>query len=155
MEVNCDEANECYCIMHANTIRIILVDDHQLVRETWRMLLQSLPGLEVIGECASGEEAIEQVPALLPDVVLMDINMSPVNGFEATRKIMKTCPQVRIIGVSVNSQPGYARNMLQLGAKGYVTKNSSPAEMLRAIEAVCSGKIYVCDEVRQGMLPEE
>jgi DNA-binding NarL/FixJ family response regulator len=98
-------------------------------------------------ECSSGAEVIAAAPALNPHVILMDVNMAPVNGFEATRKIMKACPQIRIIGISVNNQPSYARNMMQLGARGYVTKNSSRDEMIMAIREVMKGKTYICREV--------
>jgi DNA-binding NarL/FixJ family response regulator len=131
-------------------IRIIIVDDHQMVRETWRMLLESHEGIAVICECSSGAEAIT-ASELSPDVMLMDINMAPVNGFEATRKILKTRPHIKIIGVSVNNQPGYAKNMMQLGAKGYVTKNSSREEMIKAIHEVMQGKTYICQEVLEKM----
>lgn len=137
--------------MVTETTRIILVDDHRMVREAWKMLLHMCDGIAVIGECSSGTEAIEMVPRLKPDIVLMDINMSPVNGFEATRKILKICPEVKIIGVSINSQPVYAKNIMQLGAKGYVTKNSPKDEMIKAIHEVKKGNSYVCIEVRKNM----
>jgi len=137
--------------MEFDKIRIIIVDDHQLVRETWKMLLHGNEGIEVIRECSSGADVIDIAPSLQPDVILMDINMSPVNGFEATRKIVKTCPNIRIIGVSVNNQPGYARNMLQLGARAYVTKNSPREEMIHAIREVMKGNTYICVDVRKKM----
>jgi DNA-binding NarL/FixJ family response regulator len=129
-------------------IRLVIVDDHQMVRETWRLLLEQDKRIEVIAECSSGSEAIDVAFSLLPDVMMMDINMFPVNGFEATRKIVKACPDVRIIGVSVNDQLGYARNMFHLGAKGFVTKNTSQQEMIEAIIEVCKGKTYLCKELR-------
>lgn len=132
-------------------IRVIIVDDHQLVRETWKMLLHGREGIEVIQECASGAEVIDLAPSLHPDVILMDVNMTPVNGFEATRKILKICPGIKIIGVSVNNQASYARNMIQLGAKGYVTKNSSRDEMLLAIKEVLKGKTYICKDMEGKM----
>src|SRR5689334_6023981 len=107
--------------MQNNYIRVIIVDDHDLVRQTWRMLLHNQDSINVIKECTSGSEAIDVATASDPHVILMDINMTPVNGFEATKKILKTSPHVKIIGVSVNNQPSYARNIMQLGAKGYVT----------------------------------
>jgi two-component system, NarL family, invasion response regulator UvrY len=137
--------------MRHQTIRVIIVDDHKMVRETWRMLLESYREVEVIKECGSGTEAIHVAPSLDPHIILMDINMTPVNGFEATRKILKLSPNIRIIGISVNNQPGYARNMMQIGARGYVTKNSSREEMFRAIQEVMNGKIYICHEVMQKM----
>ena len=132
-------------------IRVVIVDDHQLMRETWKMILQRDPRSEVIAECASGEEAIFCAENISPDIMLMDINMAPVNGFEATRKIAKTHPQVRIIGLSINNLPTYARNLMQLGAKGYVTKNSSSAEMLEAIITVHRGGSYICNDIRNQM----
>lgn len=132
-------------------IRLVIVDDHTLMRETWKMVLQRDPRIDVIGECASGEEAISFAEATPPDVMLMDINMSPVNGFEATRKIAKSCPTVKIIGLSINNLPTYAKNMMHLGAKGYVTKNSSSNEMIEAIVTVHGGGTYICKEVREKM----
>ena len=137
--------------MEFDKIRVIIVDDHQLVRETWKMLLHDREGIEVIQECASGADVIAVAPTLNPDVILMDVNMAPVNGFEATRKILKACPNIKIIGVSVNNQTSYARNMMQLGAKGYVTKNSSRDEMVLAIKEVMKGKTYVCMEMQKKM----
>ncbi|MDQ3277060.1 MAG: response regulator transcription factor [Bacteroidota bacterium] len=132
-------------------IRLVIVDDHTLMRETWKMVLQQDPRIQVIAECASGDEAIHCAENDKPDVMLMDINMAPVNGFEATRKIARTNPEVKIIGLSINNQPAYAKNMLQLGAKGYVTKNSSSEELLQAIETVCKGGTYICREIRDKM----
>jgi two-component system, NarL family, invasion response regulator UvrY len=132
-------------------IRLVLVDDHQMVRETWKLILQQDPRIDIIAECSSGAEAIEKANELFPDIMLMDINMSPVNGFEATRKIVKSCPHVKIIGVSVNDQPGYARNMLQLGAKGFVTKNTAQEEMIEAILEVFKGRTFICKELRDKM----
>jgi DNA-binding NarL/FixJ family response regulator len=140
--------------MHHGSIRVVIVDDHQMVRETWKMILQKDERIDVIGECSSGLEAMEAATSLQPDVMLMDVNMSPVNGFEATRRITKSEPRVKIIGVSINNQPSYARNMMQLGAKGYVTKNSPKDEMIRAIVAVCNGETFICQEVQEKMVEE-
>jgi len=115
------------------------------------MLLHNQNSINVIKECSSGSEAIDEATVSDPHVILMDINMTPVNGFEATQKILKTSPHIKIIGVSVNNQPSYARNIMQLGAKGYVTKNSSREEMIRAIHEVMSGKTYICREVLDKM----
>ncbi|HEU4472307.1 MAG TPA: response regulator transcription factor [Flavisolibacter sp.] len=141
--------------MQRDTIRVIIVDDHEMVRETWKMLLDTHEDIKVIEDYGSGSEAITHAPLLNPHVILMDVNMSPVNGFEATRKILKACPHIRIIGVSVNNQPGYARNMIQLGARGYVTKNSTRQEMIKAIQMVMKGKTYICEEVLQKMKEEK
>lgn len=138
--------------MPDNPITVVLVDDHTLVRETWKMLLQSVGYIDVIAEYSSGDEAIEAVPLLNPDVVLMDVNMQPVNGLEATRRILEGSPQTKIIGVSVNDQPGYARGMIGAGAHGYVTKNSSPVEMVEAIREVNRGGTFICAEIKEKMI---
>jgi DNA-binding NarL/FixJ family response regulator len=132
-------------------IKVVLVDDHQLVRQTWKLVLERHERIHIIAECSSGAEAIDIAINLQPDVMLMDINMSPVNGFEATRKIMKHNPDIKIIGVSINNQPTYAKNLMQLGARGYVTKNSSKEEMVEAILLVNDGKTYICKEVKDRM----
>jgi DNA-binding NarL/FixJ family response regulator len=138
--------------MEQQQIRVIIVDDHQMVRETWKMILQREEQINIIAECSSGGEAIEAAVALQPDVMLMDINMKPINGFEATRKILQDNPDIKIIGISINNQPSYVRNMLQLGAKGYVTKNSPKEEMVKAIIEVYHGGIYLCKDVRDNMI---
>ena len=134
-----------------DAIRIIIADDHAQVRKTWKMLLQTEKQINVIAECSSGEEVILSARDLNPDVILMDINMAPTNGFEATKEILSTNPKIKIIGVSINNQPAYARHMLELGAKGYVTKNSSKEEMLMAIKEALNGNNYICKEVMDKM----
>lgn len=136
-------------------IKLVLVDDHKMIRETWKMLLEIDERIEVIAECSSGNEAIECAKDLKPDVMLMDINMEPVNGFDATKEIVKNNSDIRIIGVSINNQPAYVRNMLQLGAKGYVTKNSTREEMITAIMEVMKGNTYICNEVKPKLNDEE
>lgn len=122
-----------------------------MVRQTWSMLLGKEADFEIVDECHNGLEVIEAAQRLDPDVILMDINMAPVNGFEATRKILKSRPQIKIIGMSVNNQPTYARNLLQLGAKGFITKNSNAIEMIKGIKEVCQGHIFICEEVQRKM----
>lgn len=141
--------------MKKDVIRIVITDDHQLMRETWKLLLEQHEGLEVIALCNNGAEAIEVAQTHKPDIMLLDINMSPVNGFEATRKITKLAPSVRIIGMSVNNQTAYARNMMQLGARGYVTKNSPREEMIQAIQEVHNGRKYICEEIQKKMERED
>ncbi len=155
MVVNCSIIKTFYCIMKKDQIRIMIADDHEMVRQTWKFLLEQHYEFEIIAECTNGEEAIEMSQALNPDVILMDINMSPVNGFEATTKLTAMLPAIKIIGISVHNLPAYARNMLRLGAKGYVTKNVSQEEMIRAIDEVVKGNIYICDEIRKKMNSSE
>jgi len=134
--------------MTQQPIKVVIVDDHRMVRETWRMILDSHERISVIAECSSGEEAIAAAASLQPDVMLMDINMSPVNGLEATKEIVKLNPGIKIIGVSVNDQPMYVKNMMKNGAKGYMTKNSSMTEMIHAIMEVSIGNTYLGEEIR-------
>ncbi|HSU28975.1 MAG TPA: response regulator transcription factor [Chitinophagaceae bacterium] len=129
-------------------ITILLVDDHKLIRESWSFILNSDPRFEVIGETSSGEEAVMLVKKLKPNIVLMDVNMAPMNGFDATEKIVKHSSSTKVICVSMHAMPAYARRMLQVGAMGYVTKNSSRQEMVSAIVEVYNGNQYICEEVR-------
>ena len=130
-----------------NAITILISDDNKYIRETIRFLISRFKNLLLVGEAESGEEAISLAKQLSPDVILIDINMAPVNGFEATRKILKQNPGIKIIGLSVHKQPSYAKNILQLGAKGYVTKSSPHKEIIHAILEVSEGKEYICHEL--------
>ncbi len=126
----------------------MIVDDHTLIRETWSSLLRTIPDVEIVAESGDGQLAIEMAKNIRPDIVLLDINMEPVNGFEVLKMIRRLSPASKIIGVSMRSEPSYAKKMLRLGAKGYVTKNSPRDEMLEAITEVSNGNIYVCQEVK-------
>jgi DNA-binding NarL/FixJ family response regulator len=130
-------------------ISIIIADDHKLIRETWTYILNRDPRFKVIGACSNSEEAVSMSEQKHPNVVLMDINMIPFSGIEATRQIREVSPESRIIGVTMHSQPAYAKKMLQYGASGYVTKNSSKEEMVNAILEVSKGNRYICDEIRE------
>ena len=136
-------------------ITILLVDDHKLIRDSWSFILNSDPRFKVIGETSNGDEAVEIAKEKRPRIILMDVNMTPMNGFETTKLMRKYSPGSRVIGVSMHSMPAYARKMLQLGAMGYVTKNSSKEEMITAILEVDSGKKYVCEEVKNILAHQE
>ena len=136
-------------------ITILLVDDHKLIRESWSFILNSDERFAVIGETSNAVEAVDIATEKKPAIVLMDINMSPVNGFDATRQMRKHAPGSRIIGISMHSMPAYARKMLQMGAMGYVTKNSSKDELIEAIMQVSAGKKYVCEEVKNILAQQE
>lgn len=128
-------------------ITILIADDNKYIRETIRFLISRIDNFQLVGEAESGEEAISLAKQLSPDVILIDINMAPINGFEATRKILKQSPSAKIIGLSVHKQPSYAKNIIQLGAKGYVTKSSPHKEIINAITQVSEGKEYICTEL--------
>ncbi|MBN8685631.1 MAG: response regulator transcription factor [Chitinophagales bacterium] len=136
-------------------ITILLVDDHKLIRDSWSFILNSDSRFQVIGETSNADEAVEITRTKKPDIVLMDINMTPVNGFEATKLVRKYSPGSKIIGISMHSMPAYARRMLQIGAMGYVTKNSSKDELINSIVEVYSGKKYICEEVKNILAQQE
>ena len=136
-------------------ISILLADDHQLIRETWKYILDADPRFTVIGTASNGEEAIEFAKNNRPKVVLMDINMHEMSGFEATKQIKKISPGSKVIGVSMHSMPAYAKKMLSVGASGYVTKNSSKSDLIKAILEVNDGKISICDEVKSIITNQE
>lgn len=136
-------------------ITILLVDDHKLIRDSWSFILNSDSRFQVIGENSNADEAVEIARTKKPDIVLMDINMTPVNGFEATKLVRKFSPGSKIIGISMHSMPAYARRMLQIGAMGYVTKNSSKDELINSIVEVYGGKKYICEEVKNILAQQE
>lgn len=124
-------------------ITVLIADDNALMRESLQILLEPYEHIQLVGKARNGEEAIALAEELTPDIILIDINMSPVNGFEATRKIIKKNPAVKIIGLSLHREISYCRNMMRLGARGYVTKSSSPGEIITAINEVAAGKKYI------------
>ncbi len=132
-------------------ITVMIADDHKLIRETWSYILSNDDRFEVIAECGDSEHAVEVARDKKPQIVLMDINMMPISGFEATERIRKVSPVSKVIGVSMHSQPAYAKKMLQIGARGYVTKNSSREEMIKAILEVQEGNKYVCEEIKNNI----
>ena len=130
-------------------IQILVADDHKLIRETWAHILTLDKRFHVVGTCSNSEDAVRMSKEKQPDIVLMDINMPPFSGIEATRRILESSPATRIIAVTMHSQPAYAKKMLQLGASGYVTKNSSQEEMIKGILEVSLGNIFICEEMKE------
>ena len=128
-------------------IKVIIADDHKLVREAWNLLLSRDKRLAIVAICENGSQAIEACKTLSPDVVLMDINMEPISGIEATRTIREFTEDIRIIGISVHTDLPYVNALMNAGANGYVTKNSSGEEMVKAILLVMDGKQYFCKEI--------
>ena len=131
----------------------MIADDHEMLRETWKNLLLLNPEFSVIAECTNGGEAIEYAQTYNPDIIFMDINMSPVNGVDATREITRLMPDVKIIGISINNQPNFALNMIKAGAKGYLTKNTTFQEIMEAITEVQKGNTFICKEIKNKMQP--
>ncbi len=139
--------------MNAEPIRIMLVDDHSLVRESWKILLESNPRIKVIADCETSHMALELVSSLDPEIILLDINMTPVNGYLLARQLLEKKPTVKIIGLSVNHQPKNATQMLEAGGKGFITKTSTLDEIIAGIIAVHRGEIYICQEIRRNLPP--
>jgi len=136
-------------------ITILLVDDHRLIRDSWAFILNSDPRFHVIGETDNGTDAIMIAKTQKPQIVLMDINMTPVNGLEATKEIHKFSPETAVIAVSMHSMPVYAKKMMQMGAMGYVTKNSPHHELITAIIEVSNGNKYICAEVKDTLVQQQ
>jgi DNA-binding NarL/FixJ family response regulator len=124
-------------------IRIVLADDHVLLRQGLQSLLDAEPGLKVVGQASSGDEATACACTLLPDVVVMDVSMPNGDGIRATAKIRSECPAVRILGLSRHLDPGYVRRFLSAGASGYVVKRATAVELVRAVRAVAAGATYI------------
>ena len=123
-------------------IRVLLADDHPLTREGIRACLQAAPHLEIVAEAADGGEALRRARQLRPDVVVMDINMPEMNGLAATAMLRRDCPEVRVLVLTMHEHPEYMVEIIRTGARGYVSKDAPPAELIRAIEKVAAGETH-------------
>lgn len=133
-------------------ISIIIFDDHNLVAEMWSELISTDERFTVTGICNDTSDAsLESVKTKRPDVVIMDINIQPISGIDATKLVKKVSPGTKVIGVSMHNQPSFAKRMLKNGALGYVTKSSNKSEMFEAIQTVVGGKVYVCKEIQENL----
>src|SRR5688572_5578000 len=122
-------------------IRILLADDHQIMRDGLKSLLATQSDMEVIGEAVNGQEACQKAKELRPDVVIMDIAMPGMNGAQATEALKQTCPKVKVVALSAYEDGEYLRQMLKAGASGYLLKNSSVSEVARAVRCALNGDI--------------
>ena len=124
-------------------LRIVLAEDHQTVREGIKLLVNSQPDMEVIGEADNGSAAIKEVQKLTPDVIVMDISMPELNGLKATRRLKQVCPGVKVLTLTRHTDDAYLQQLIEAGASGYVLKQSAPTELIRAIRSVAEGNSYL------------
>lgn len=138
--------------MNARPIRVLLVDDHELIRRGMRMVFDAEDDVHVVGEAASGAEAVHLVSDLTPDVVLMDIRMPEMDGIEATRRIVRSAPASRVLVLTTFDLDEYAFGSLRAGASGFLLKNTPPAQLMAAIRSVAAGDALVSPRVTRAML---
>lgn len=126
-----------------DSIRVILADDHRMMREGIRALLEREKGIEVVGEASNGREVLLLARKLCPDVVVMDVSMPLLNGIEATRQIRRDCPEVRVLILTVHENREYVAQLLAAGADGYIIKRAAGAELVSAIHTVYQGDLFL------------
>jgi DNA-binding NarL/FixJ family response regulator len=124
-------------------LRVFLADDHAVVREGLKSLINAQPDMEVTGEAGDGRDACEQVAHLRPDVAVLDVSMPGMSGAEAAARLRQECPQVKVLALTVHEDKGYLRQLLGAGAAGYVLKRAAAEELIRAIRAVAAGGVYL------------
>lgn len=128
-------------------IHVLLADDHKILREGLRVLLQQQPDIEVVAEADSGTEAVRKSQELLPEVVIMDISMQDQNGMDATRELKNNHPGIQVLCLSVHREPYLITSMLQAGASGYLAKTSAARELIEAVRSVASGQTYLSPSI--------
>ena len=133
--------------MENSKIKILLADNHQIVRQGLRRLLEEEPDLEVVGEAENGGAVIDLALKLAPDIILMDIGMPGISGIEATRVIRARCPKIRVIALSMLSGRWFVKSMLEAGASGYLLKDCAYEELITAIRQVMADKTYFSPEI--------
>ncbi|KYP15197.1 MAG: hypothetical protein A1D16_03000 [Flavihumibacter sp. CACIAM 22H1] len=137
--------------MSTPTISVLIADDQKLIRDTWTSILALEPGFQVVAEAADGEEAIQLGIWHRPDLILMDIVMSPVNGVTAIKELLSVSTAFNILAVSMYAQPWLVKQIMKTGAKGYITKNTSRKEFLQAAHQTAKGLKFICDEVKTNL----
>ena len=127
----------------ARALRVLLADDHAIVRQGLKLLIDSQPDMAVVGESADGDGVLDQATALKPDIIVMDISMPGMNGLVATRTLKRAQPKVTIVALTRHDDDTYLEELLRAGASGYILKQSAPMELLQAIRAVAAGGVYL------------
>ncbi|MBM4136520.1 MAG: response regulator transcription factor [Nitrospira sp.] len=136
------------------SIRVILSDDHQIIRDGLRSLLEKQPGIEVIAEAADGRTTVDLATKLKPDVIIMDVSMPDMNGIEATSRIIEKTPKIKVIALSMHSDRQFIIEMLNAGASGYILKDAAFSELINAIHAVMANRSYLSPEIAHIMIEE-
>ena len=131
------------------SVTVFLAEDHRMVREGFRLLIETQSDIKVVGEAGNGRETVRQVIKLAPDVVLMDIEMPELNGIEATRQICEACLSTKVIILSMYSTSQHISRAFKAGARGYILKESAGEDVIKAIRTVNSGKIFLCNEISE------
>lgn len=139
---------------NSKKIRILLADDHSVVRRGFAMILTAQPEMEVVGEARNGREAVERAEKLQPDLVVMDVSMPELNGIEGTRRITELCPRTRILALSMHRDAVYVREILRAGARGYLVKDADDDALLDAVRAVANGEGYLSPAVADAVLDD-
>jgi DNA-binding NarL/FixJ family response regulator len=134
--------------------RILLADDHAVVRQGFKMILAAQADMEIVGEAANGREAVELAAQLNPDIVVMDVAMPELNGIEATRRLIAANPHIRVIALSMHKDSVYVREILRAGARGYLLKDSGADDLVKAIRAVAGGESYLSPAVSNAVLDD-
>src|SRR3712207_4588071 len=129
--------------MSAKRVRVLIAEDHGTMREGMRLIIGREPDMEVMALAADGREAVRLARELQPDVVLMDISMPGMDGLQATRGLQESCPQVKVLALTRHADYGFLTEMMRAGAKGYVLKQSSSADLVSAVRAVAAGQNYL------------
>jgi two-component system, NarL family, response regulator NreC len=140
--------------MTPKKIRILLADDHAVVRQGFGRILAAHSDLEVIGEAGNGREAVDLASELKPDVVVMDVSMPELNGIEATRRLMKASPRTRVLALSMHKDSVYVREILRAGAQGFLLKDASDSDLITAVRAVGQGQGYISPSVSEAVLSD-
>jgi two-component system invasion response regulator UvrY len=135
----------------AKKIKIVIADDHLLIAETWATLINMDPDFDVVKVFDNTQTLIEEISEIKPDIAILDININPFSGIDATKMIRRLAPGTKIIGVSMHNQPSFAKKMMRNGAMGYVTKSSNKNEMYDAIRSVMKGEKYICAEIQRNI----
>lgn len=136
------------------SIRVFLADDHAIVRDGLRFLLEAEGDIDVVGDASNGRDAVHQVRELDPDIVILDIAMPELNGIEAARQIHEACPSIQIIMLSMYSSAEHVFRALQAGARGYLLKESGGTDVVQAVRTVLAGRRYLSEEISEGMIED-